>query len=78
MRKRDEERLSKIAAGDADGYFELMHPNQDDLRWCGYSPVYTFLRSVAAVEGELLSYEQWNIDTQSVVSFAGMSFRSAH
>ena len=35
---------------------------------------YTFLKSVPNLKGELLNYEQWNIDEQSVVSFAGMSF----
>ena len=25
--------------------------------------------------GELMRYEQWNIDTRSVVSFAGVAFR---
>jgi hypothetical protein len=34
-----------------------------------------FLRAAAPQGGELLRYEQWNIDEQSVVSFAGMAFR---
>jgi len=38
------------------------------------SPLYTFLRCVPGVKGELQRYEQWNIDEQSVVSFAGMTF----
>jgi hypothetical protein len=29
---------------------------------------------VPKARGELLRYEQWNIDEQSVVSFAGMAF----
>ena len=48
--------------------------NRDDLKWCGASPFYTFLKSVPGLRGELLHYEQWNIDEQSVVSFAGMAF----
>jgi hypothetical protein len=27
------------------------------------------------LRGEVLNYEQWNIDERSVVSFAGMAFR---
>ena len=75
VRKRDEERLAAVTAGDLEGYFALLRPNHDDLRWCGYGPLYTFLASVKGFQGEVLSYEQWNIDEQSVVSFTGMEFR---
>jgi AmmeMemoRadiSam system protein B len=74
VRERDEARLDRVCEGDAAGFFDLVHPNYDDLRWCGYSPVYTFLRSVRGVQGKVLNYEQWNIDQQSVVSFTGMEF----
>ena len=46
----------------------------DDLKWCGSSPFYTFLRAAGSLRGELLRYEQWNIDPESVVTFAGMAF----
>lgn len=74
-RRRDEARLEQVCAGDTEAFFELVKPNYDELRWCGYSPVYTFLASVKGVRGEVLRYEQWNIDEKSVVSFAGMEFR---
>lgn len=74
VRERDIDRIERICAADADGFFEKVHPEQDSLRWCGYSPVYTFLRAVPGIEGKLLQYEQWNIDQQSVVSFAGIEF----
>ena len=77
VRSRDEARLKHVCEGDAEAFFELVHPNQDELRWCGYSPVYTFLQSVQGVRGEVLKYEQWNIDQQSVVSFAGIEFVEA-
>lgn len=77
VRARDEARLEHVCQGDAAGFFELVHPNHDDLRWCGYSPIYTFLRAAGKVRGEVLRYEQWNIDQQSVVSFAGVEFRRA-
>ena len=48
--------------------------NQDDLKWCGSSPIYTFLKAVPQARGTLHRYEQWNIDENSVVSFAGISF----
>jgi AmmeMemoRadiSam system protein B len=71
---RDERRMERINAGDSAGFWDLVRPNHDDLKWCGSSPFYTFLKSVPNLKGELLNYEQWNIDEQSVVSFAGMSF----
>lgn len=76
VRRRDEERLVRIAEGDRDGYYELLRPNHDDLRWCGHGPLYTFLSTVGGFRGEVLNYEQWNIDEQSVVSFTGMEFRA--
>jgi AmmeMemoRadiSam system protein B len=72
--RRDESRMERINAGDADGFWDLVRQNHDDLKWCGSAPFYTFLRSIPNVRGELRKYEQWNIDAQSVVSFAGMSF----
>jgi predicted class III extradiol MEMO1 family dioxygenase len=71
---RDRERIARINSGDADGFWDLVRENHDDLKWCGSSPFYTFLKAAPRARGELLSYEQWNIDEASVVSFAGMSF----
>jgi hypothetical protein len=64
-----------VAAGDAGGFWAQVAPDADqDLKWCGSSPLYTFLRAVPGVRGQLLRYEQWNIDAHSVVSFAAMAF----
>jgi AmmeMemoRadiSam system protein B len=71
---RDEARIARINAADAAGFWDLVRENRDDLKWCGSSPFYTFLKAVPKARGELLRYEQWNIDEQSVVSFAGMAF----
>lgn len=74
---RDRARIARIEQGDAMGFWELVQENQDDLKWCGSSPVYTLLRAIPGLRGNLLRYEQWNIDPQSVVSFAGISFAKA-
>ncbi len=74
VRERDEARLREVCDGNAEGFVDLVKPNGDDLRWCGYSPVYTFLSSVSGVKGRVLEYEQWNIDDESVVSFTAMEF----
>ena len=71
---RDGARIARIKAADAAGFWELVRENRDDLKWCGASPFYTFLKAAPAARGELLRYEQWNIDERSVVSFAGMAF----
>jgi MEMO1 family protein len=72
---RDRERMDRVAAGDARGFWDLVQQNHDDLKWCGSSPVYTFLKAMPNARGTVERYEQWNIDPQSVVTFAGMSFR---
>jgi AmmeMemoRadiSam system protein B len=75
---RDNARLERVCAGDTRGFVDLVKPNQDELKWCGYSPIYTFLRTMEHVrpklQGRLLRYDQWNIDAQSVVSFGALEF----
>ncbi len=75
VREWDLQRMERMAAGDADGFWGLVQENHDPLKWCGSSPVYTFLKALPQARGTLHRYEQWNIDPASVVSFAGMSFR---
>ena len=43
---RDRQRMERMAAGDATGFWDLVQENHDDLKWCGSSPVYTFLKAV--------------------------------
>jgi len=74
----DNVRLERVCAGDTSGFVGLVQPNQDELKWCGYSPFYIFLRTMEHVrpklQGRLLRYDQWNIDAQSVVSFGALEF----
>lgn len=71
---RDRRRIESVNAGDAAGFWEQVRENHDDLKWCGSAPVYTFLKALPQARGSLRKYQQWNIDEQSVVSFAGMTF----
>jgi len=73
--ERDRLRMERIAAGDAAGFWDLVRENRDDLKWCGSAPFYTFLKVRPDLRGTVHHYQQWNIDPQSVVSFAGMTFR---
>ncbi len=74
---RDRRRLEHIAAGDAEGFWDAVQEGQDDLHWCGASVLYTLLKARPGIRGEVLRYEQWNIDEESVVSFAALAFRTA-
>lgn len=74
VEERDRLRIERVNASDARGFWDLVSENDDDLKWCGSSPLYTFLKTVPRAQGTLHRYEHWNIDEQSVVSFAGMSF----
>lgn len=70
----DRRRLERIEEGDADGFWSLVQQEQDPLKWCGASVLYTFMKAVPGARGRLLRYQQWNIDEQSVVSFAAIAF----
>jgi AmmeMemoRadiSam system protein B len=72
--ERDRQRIARVVESDGDGFWSLVQENRDDLKWCGSAPLYTFLKALPGARGELLRYEQWNIDPRSVVSFAGMAF----
>ena len=73
---RDRERIDQINSGDIRAYWSLVQDGHDDLKWCGSSPFYTFMKAMPKAHGELLQYQHWQIDPQSVVSFAGMRFES--
>ncbi len=72
--EQDRRRLDLVCAGDSQGFLDLVGEEGDELKWCGYSTLYTFMRAVGQVRGRVLRYEQWNIDPQSVVSFASLEF----
>jgi AmmeMemoRadiSam system protein B len=74
VRERDKLRIDRMNASDAGGFWDLVKQNGDDLKWCGSSPIYTFMKAVPQARGTMHRYEQWNIDENSVVSFAGLSF----
>ncbi len=75
VEQRDFQRIGQIAAGDSYAYWKLIQENHDDLKWCGSAPIYTFLKTMPEARGQLLSYHQWQIDEESVVSFSALEFR---
>ena len=74
---RDRGRIERMEQGDAEGFWNLVQENHDDLKWCGSAPIYSFLKALPQARGGLLHYQQWNIDETSVVSFAGMKFHGS-
>ncbi len=74
IEQRDRERIGKLEAGDLKSYWELVQEGHDDLKWCGSAPFYTFLKTVPEARGQLLEYQHWQIDPQSVVTFGAMKF----
>jgi MEMO1 family protein len=73
--ERDKLRIERLTQSDSPGFWDLIQENQDDLKWCGSAPIYTFLKAVPQARGTLRRYQQWNIDEESVVSFAAIAFR---
>lgn len=71
---RDSRRIQQLTQGNRGAYWNLIQERHDDLKWCGSAPFYTFLKVMPDVKGELLHYDQWQIDPQSVVSFGAMRF----
>ena len=71
---RDRERCRRLTDGDGAAFWSLVQRDDDPLRWCGASPLYTLMAAVRPSRGALLHYEQWNIDAQSVVSCAALAF----
>ena len=76
IKERDHQRIDRINSGDIGAYWSLVQDGQDDIKWCGSSPFYTFMKVMPQTRGELLHYQHWQIDSQSVVSFAGMRFEN--
>ena len=76
VEQRDRKRIESTNAGEADAFWSQVQEGDgdDELKWCGSSPVYTFMKAVPEARGNLLRYQQWNIDEQSIVSFAGIAY----
>jgi MEMO1 family protein len=72
-RRKDEELLRTIEAGDAVGFFNTVKREGDRRRICGLTPVYFTLAMLKGIQGRLAGYQQWT-DGASSVSFAGAIF----
>jgi AmmeMemoRadiSam system protein B len=74
VREQDLARLEYLCEGRTDEFLEAIVRDEDPLKWCGFSPLYTFMKALPEARGALLGYEHWQIDEQSVVSFGALEF----
>lgn len=78
VEQRDRVRIDKIVSGNIRDYWSLVQENHDDLKWCGSSPFYTFLKTNPGLHGKLEDYSHWQIDPDSVVSFGAIHFNNGN
>jgi len=74
VEEKDRRRIASLNAGAAEEFWAQVQETQDPLKWCGSAPFYTYLRAMPSARGELLDYEHWQIDEESVVSYGAMRF----
>ena len=78
VREADRELLACVEAMDAEGFFQRVKRDDNPLHVCGYPAIYTLMQVVDAQEAQLLNHAQAvTEETQSVVSFASVSFEQA-
>jgi AmmeMemoRadiSam system protein B len=75
LSEEDIEMLGYVERMDGEGFFRSIRKEKNRRRICGLPAIYTLLKVLDAGEGRLLKYGQaFTHETQSVVSFASLSF----
>jgi hypothetical protein len=70
----DRARIELLSSGDSSAFWQDVNRRDSYLKWCGSSTLYTFAQVYPEARASLLSYQQWNIDPESVVSFGTLAF----
>ena len=74
VRNRDLGMLEAVERGDAEEFASFVAEERDARRVCGFSPVYTLLKTIEPASGRLLKYSSTPVDNAgSIVSFASMA-----
>jgi AmmeMemoRadiSam system protein B len=71
--QKDLTMLERVVERDAEGFFAAVQAEEDRLRICGLSSIYTLLGTLGAGQGKLLNYSQWP-DPSGTVTFASVIF----
>ena len=75
IRKFDEEFLDHGTSGAPQKMLELMSKEYDPYRICGYPPLYSFLKTIPNLKGEILTYDIWDeSERESGVSFGSILY----
>ncbi len=76
VRDFDEDFLDFGADGNPDKVLELMSQKYDPYRTCGYPPLFSFLKAVPNLSGEILTYDIWDEqERESGVSFGSILYQ---
>jgi hypothetical protein len=73
MADEDMKMLRLLGEGDAEGFFRNIARDRDRRRICGFPCIYTMLKVIGPIRGELLKYSQWP-DENATVTFSSMVF----
>lgn len=72
---KDLQMLEGVKKGDPGQFIKTIRDEQDRRRICGFSAIYTLLKTLEGQQGELLAHDHaWMGASQSFVTFASMSF----
>ena len=75
IKSRDMDMLKYVEQLDAAGFFHSIQKDGDDRKICGLPSIFMLLSVIEASQGKILKYSQApEQNTQSVVSFASLSF----
>jgi len=76
VRNFDESFLDFGSQSSSQKILELMSKEYDPYRICGYPPLYSFLKAIPDVKGEILTYDIWDeTERESGVSFGSILYR---
>lgn len=75
VRAFDKQFLDEVAGGSADGILEQVRTVSDEYRICGFSPLYTWLKTAGSTKGRVTAYDLWDErERESAVSFGSVLF----
>ncbi|WP_020404676.1 AmmeMemoRadiSam system protein B [Gracilimonas tropica] len=76
IRNFDDAFLDFGASGSPQKLLNLMSEKYDPFRICGYPPLYSFLKTLPGLNGEILTYDIWDeSERESGVSFGSILYR---
>ncbi|MCA1803520.1 MAG: AmmeMemoRadiSam system protein B [Rhodothermaceae bacterium] len=77
VRAFDRQFLDQAAGGSAEGILEQVRAVSDEYRICGFSPLYTWLKTAGNAKGRVTAYDLWDEqERESAVSYGSVLFTS--